>query len=83
MAKGRKVIQSFREGYIRYQKELVYCGKKNCSRCPHGPYWYAYIKTKHGEVCKYIGKELKLINQGKKENSGGIGQIKEKEGASG
>src|SRR5256885_10556394 len=27
---------------ITYRREEVRCGKANCSRCPHGPYWYAY-----------------------------------------
>lgn len=34
------------------------CGKGNCSRCPHGPYWYAWIQLRNGKtIKKYIGKE--------------------------
>src|SRR5688500_20401656 len=27
---------------VTYRREEVRCGKANCTRCPHGPYWYAY-----------------------------------------
>ena len=27
---------------VRYREQLIRCGKQNCTRCPHGPYWYAY-----------------------------------------
>ena len=29
-------------GY-RWQLRLVRCGKPNCTRCPHGPYWYKQV----------------------------------------
>jgi hypothetical protein len=34
--------QSF--GSLTFRYETVRCGKPNCTRCPHGPYWYAYWK---------------------------------------
>ena len=44
-------------GSVTYRQEWVYCGK-DCSRCPHGPYWYAYWKENGKTHSKYIGKEL-------------------------
>lgn len=34
------------------------CGKANCSKCPHGPYWY--LVTWHGKRAtqRYVGKKL-------------------------
>lgn len=34
----------------------VYCSKPNCTKCPHGPYLYVRIKTKNGNIQKYVGK---------------------------
>jgi hypothetical protein len=37
--------------------EYVTCGKSDCSRCKHGPYYYAYWKDDIGKLKKtYIGK---------------------------
>lgn len=48
---------------VVYQRELVLCGKGNCSRL-HGPYWYAYWRSAQkslsgpSKLCKrYIGKD--------------------------
>ncbi|HHW04716.1 MAG TPA: hypothetical protein PK601_06810 [Methanothermobacter sp.] len=39
-------------------KEKVNCGKPNCKRCPHGPYYYAY-KQVNGKLKRlYIGRKL-------------------------
>jgi hypothetical protein len=41
---------------ITYRQEMIKCGKKNCKRCPHGPYWYSYW-TENGKLKKkYLGK---------------------------
>ncbi|GBD85822.1 hypothetical protein BMS3Abin02_02243 [bacterium BMS3Abin02] len=46
---GSDVNVSLRQQWIR-------CGKQSCSRCPHGPYWYAYW-TENGQRCtRYVGK---------------------------
>src|SRR6266571_2967142 len=37
---------------VTIREEYVKCGKSDCSRCKHGPYFYAYWKLKK----KYIGK---------------------------
>lgn len=41
-----------------YQQEFRRCGKANCSRCPHGPYWYAYWRVGEKIKKRYIGKKL-------------------------
>jgi hypothetical protein len=39
------------------KKEYVKCGKSDCPRCKHGPYYYAYWKGDKGKLHKrYIGK---------------------------
>lgn len=37
------------------RSEWVRCGK-NCSRCPHGPYWYAYWRVNGKLHKRYLGK---------------------------
>lgn len=39
-----------------YQLERVNCCKSKCSKCPHGPYWYAYRKAGGKVIKKYLGK---------------------------
>jgi hypothetical protein len=42
-------------GKVTFRLEDVRCGKANCTRCPHGPYWYAYWRE-DGKVRKrYLG----------------------------
>ena len=31
------------------------CGKANCTRCPHGPYWYAYWREDGRLRSRYLG----------------------------
>lgn len=45
-------------GSITFRYETVRCGKENCSRCPHGPYWYAYWKENGRTRSRYIGRAL-------------------------
>ena len=45
-------------GSITFRYETVRCGKENCSRCPHGPYWYAYWKEGGRTRSRYIGRAL-------------------------
>lgn len=58
---GREVVRVKKERGVTYQQEMVKCGKKSCTKCPHGPYWYAYGRTRLGGkiTSQYIGKELK------------------------
>ncbi len=45
-------------GSITFRYETVRCGKDNCTRCPHGPYWYAYWKEGGRTRSRYIGRQL-------------------------
>ncbi len=61
-ALGRQVTAPVRLdkqiGSITFRYETVRCGKENCSRCPHGPYWYAYWKEGGRTRSRYIGRTL-------------------------
>lgn len=41
-----------------WQLRRVYCGKPNCHRCPHGPYWYKLVNRGPGGTprWRYAGK---------------------------
>jgi len=41
---------------VRYREQLVRCGKANCTRCPHGPYWYAYWNEDGRRRSCYLGR---------------------------
>ncbi|MDQ4125013.1 MAG: hypothetical protein M3134_05370, partial [Actinomycetota bacterium] len=44
-ARGDEVSEDFgsdETGPVTYRLESVKCGKPGCTKCPHGPYWYAY-----------------------------------------
>jgi hypothetical protein len=43
---------------VTYRQESVRCGKNGCTRCPHGPYWYAYWREDGRLRSRYIGKTL-------------------------
>ena len=45
-------------GKVGYRRQSVRCGKRGCTRCPHGPYWYAYWREGGRVRTRYIGKEL-------------------------
>jgi hypothetical protein len=47
-----------RTGKVTYRQEHVRCGRDNRTRCPHGPYWYAYWRENGRSRSRYIGKEL-------------------------
>lgn len=51
-------------GKVTYRQERVRCGRENCGRCPHGPYWYAYWREGGRLRSRYIGKELREIVPG-------------------
>lgn len=42
---------------VTYRSQLVRCGKE-CSACPHGPYWYAFWKEDGRSRSQYIGGVL-------------------------
>ena len=43
---------------VTYRLEPVRGGKRGCTRCPHGPYWYAYWREDGRQRSRYIGKTL-------------------------
>jgi hypothetical protein len=57
-----KVVESLRTSYATYQLERVWCGKKSCKSCPHGPYWYAYLRVKTSRV-DGVGNPIKRVQQ--------------------
>ncbi len=44
------------EPKVRFRQQSVRCGKENCTRCPHGPYWYAYWNEDGRRRSSYLGK---------------------------
>lgn len=47
-----------RKGAVTFRQEMVKCGKEGCTRCPHGPYWYAYWREDGRTRSRYVGKDL-------------------------
>lgn len=44
------------DGKVSLRQQHVKCGKQTCSRCPHGPYWYAYWWEEGRRRSRYVGK---------------------------
>ena len=40
------------------RQQAVRSGKASCTRCPHGPYWYAYWTENGRRRSRYIGRLL-------------------------
>jgi hypothetical protein len=58
MPKAIDALETHYRGSSRYDLKMVCCGKPNCGRCPHGPYWYVTIQLRSGKaVRRYLGKE--------------------------
>lgn len=47
--------EDVRSSKVTVRTETVRCGK-GCSKCPHGPYLYAYWKQNGKTRSKYLGK---------------------------
>jgi hypothetical protein len=45
-------------GRVSLRSQEVRCGKPECSKCPHGPYWYAYWTENGKRRSRYIGRLL-------------------------
>jgi len=41
---------------VRLREQWVRCGKQACSKCPHGPYWYALWREDGRRRSRYVGK---------------------------
>jgi hypothetical protein len=48
-------------GKVTFRQESVRCGRAACTRCPHGPYWYAYWRESGKLRSRYIGKQLPSV----------------------
>ncbi|HSM44488.1 MAG TPA: DUF6788 family protein [Acidimicrobiia bacterium] len=46
------------EPNVSLRKQMVRCGKAGCTKCPHGPYWYAYWTEDGRRRTRYIGRML-------------------------
>jgi len=43
---------------VSLRQQTVRCGKQGCTRCPHGPYWYAYWTENGRRRSRYLGRLL-------------------------
>ena len=43
---------------VSMRQQMVRCGKSGCSKCPHGPYWYAYWTEDGKRRSRYVGRLL-------------------------
>lgn len=41
---------------VSLRAQEVKCGKPSCTRCPHGPYWYAYWREDGRRRSRYLGR---------------------------
>ena len=41
---------------VKLRSQMIKCGKDSCTRCPHGPYWYAYWWEEGKRRSRYLGK---------------------------
>lgn len=46
---------------LYYVYRWVGCGKPNCKKCPHGPYWYCNFTRKGKHVSVYLGAVFKTL----------------------
>ena len=46
------------EPKVSMRKQMVRCGKDGCTKCPHGPYWYAYWTENGRRRTRYVGRLL-------------------------
>ncbi|HEX2295291.1 MAG TPA: hypothetical protein VHN37_08285 [Actinomycetota bacterium] len=59
-ARGDEAAEDFgaeEVGPVTYRLESVRCGKPGCTKCPHGPYWYAYWREDGKVRSRYIGTQ--------------------------
>jgi hypothetical protein len=54
----QEAVSVAKPGKVSYRLEAVSCGKPGCSKCPHGPYWYAYWREGGRVRSRYIGRRL-------------------------
>ena len=52
------VIEPGSEPQVSMREQMVRCGKTGCTKCPHGPYWYAYWTEDGRRKSRYVGRLL-------------------------
>ncbi|MGH2765443.1 MAG: hypothetical protein ACRDKA_05975 [Actinomycetota bacterium] len=60
---GVGIPERERRGKVTFRRERVRCGREGCTKCPHGPYWYAYWREGGRLRSRYIGKQLPRRSQ--------------------
>lgn len=55
--KINEIVEGRIKGKVYLLRRLIKCGKE-CRRCPHGPYWYGYYRSKGKFISFYLGKKL-------------------------
>ena len=51
-------LDSSSEPNVSLRQQMVRCGKTGCTKCPHGPYWYAYWTENGSRRSRYVGRLL-------------------------
>ncbi|MEN8165061.1 MAG: DUF6788 family protein [Acidobacteriota bacterium] len=51
-------IEPGSEPQVSMREQMVRCGKPGCTKCPHGPYWYAYWTEDGRRRSRYVGRLL-------------------------
>lgn len=41
---------------VSFRQQTRRCGKAGCTKCPHGPYWYAQWREGSRVRTRYVGK---------------------------
>ena len=55
---GNRVLRQEKFENHVYEQKMITCGKANCGKCPHGPYWYVTIALRNGkQIKRYLGKD--------------------------
>jgi hypothetical protein len=52
------VVDPIGEANVSLRQQMVRCGKGGCTKCPHGPYWYAYWSEDGKRRSRYVGRLL-------------------------
>lgn len=55
---GAGALDGGNEPEIHLRQQAVRCGKRGCTKCPHGPYWYAYWTEGGRRRSRYVGRLL-------------------------
>jgi len=56
-----EIMLTIKTKYAVYKLEKIPCGKIDCGKCPHGPYWYGYYNVPGRPKKRHVGKTKKSI----------------------